>query len=100
MPKKKTFYREEEIYKQFYNIASVPQRTFIIFYAKDGGTMLRENHIEEMYQINRIITNVLNNTKYFDVPICHPFCDVNKPISVFWVMLKENPFVFSNKLRK
>lgn len=83
---RKNSYREEEIYKQFYEIASVPQRTFIIFYAKDGGTMLRENHIEEMYQINRIMTDVLNNTKYFNVPICHPFCGINAPVNLFWVI--------------
>ncbi|MCP9258124.1 BMA-PTR-11, isoform a [Dirofilaria immitis] len=58
--------REEEIYMQFYNITIVPQRTFIIFYAKDSGTMLRRNHIEEMYQIDRLMTDVLHNTEYFD----------------------------------
>uniref|UniRef100_A0A1I7V933 SSD domain-containing protein n=1 Tax=Loa loa TaxID=7209 RepID=A0A1I7V933_LOALO len=75
---------------QFYNIASVPQRVFIIFYAKDGGTILRENHIEEMYQIHRIMTDVLNNTEHFDVPMCHPFCDINKPINLFWDEIRKN----------
>uniref|UniRef100_A0A5S6PMJ0 SSD domain-containing protein n=3 Tax=Brugia TaxID=6278 RepID=A0A5S6PMJ0_BRUMA len=89
-PPKSRAAREEEIYKQFYNIASVPQRAFIIFYAKDGGTMLRESHIDEMFQINKIMTDVLNNTEYFDLPICHPFCDVNKPISIFWDEFKKN----------
>ncbi|VDO56528.1 unnamed protein product [Brugia timori] len=52
--------------------------------------MLRESHIDEMFQINKIMTDVLNNTEYFDLPICHPFCDVNKPISIFWDEFKKN----------
>ncbi|CAG9536764.1 unnamed protein product [Cercopithifilaria johnstoni] len=83
-PPKSRATREEEIYKQFYEIGSVPQRTFMIFYAKDGGTMLRKNHIEEMYQINRIMTDVLNSTEYSHLPICHPFCNINAPFDLFW----------------
>ncbi|KAM3723201.1 Patched-related protein [Dirofilaria immitis] len=82
--------REEEIYMQFYNITIVPQRTFIIFYAKDSGTMLRRNHIEEMYQIDRLMTDVLHNTEYFDVPICHPFCSINEPIKLFLKEFNKN----------
>ncbi|VDK65261.1 unnamed protein product [Onchocerca ochengi] len=82
--------REEEIYKKFYNITIVPQRAFIIVSAKDGGTMLRKNHIEEMYQINRLMTDALHKAEYFDVPICHPFCRLNEPVKLFWEEFNKN----------
>ncbi|OZC09552.1 hypothetical protein X798_03510, partial [Onchocerca flexuosa] len=89
-PPKSRAVREEEIYKQFYNITIVPQRVFIIFSAKDGGTMLRKNHIEEMYQVNRLMTDALHNAEYFDVPICHPFCLLNEPVKLFWKEFNKN----------
>ncbi|KAL4002759.1 Patched family protein [Acanthocheilonema viteae] len=89
-PPKSRAAREEEIYKQFYEITTAPQRTFIIFYAKDGGTMLRKSHMEEMFQINGIMADTLNSTEYFDVPICHPFCDINTSVKLFWDALTKH----------
>uniref|UniRef100_A0A915PIF6 SSD domain-containing protein n=1 Tax=Setaria digitata TaxID=48799 RepID=A0A915PIF6_9BILA len=52
--------------------------------------MLREREIREVYEINQIMTDVLNNVKYFGMPICHPFCQLNEAVRLFWDELNKN----------
>lgn len=78
-------FREEHIFTHFFNITNTPQRAFIVFHAKDGGTMLRPEHIREMYQIDKVMTDALENADHWGVPMCHPICHLNTAISIFWV---------------
>lgn len=78
-------FREEKIYLEFYNLTATPQRAFIIFTAKDGGTMLRKKHMEEMYKIDRLLNGPLNITDENGRRMCEPLCNINLPLYFFWV---------------
>ncbi|VDM95086.1 unnamed protein product [Thelazia callipaeda] len=75
--------KEEAVFLQFYNITNVPWHLVLLFEAKDGGTMLRENHMQEMYKIDKDIYDAFNAV-HFARPICYPFCHVNMPVKFFW----------------
>lgn len=89
-PPKSRASREEHIFTHFFNITNIPQRAFIVFHAKDGGTMLRPEHIREMYQIDKMMTDVLENADHWGVPMCHPICHLNTAISIFWKEFSRN----------
>ncbi|VDK81526.1 unnamed protein product [Gongylonema pulchrum] len=70
---------------QFYNISTTPQRAFIIFSAKDAGTMLRPEHFAEMYQIDELMRDAFEHADHWGAPLCHPLCNLNTALKLFWV---------------
>lgn len=74
------FFSEHEVYKEFYNLTKSPQRSFILFKAKDSGSMLRLNQINDVLSLDKRFISVLK-TKDPKTGIrgCDPLCDLNVP---------------------
>uniref|UniRef100_A0A915NNT4 SSD domain-containing protein n=1 Tax=Meloidogyne floridensis TaxID=298350 RepID=A0A915NNT4_9BILA len=51
---------EASIYKEFFNLSTSPQRAFMLFKAKDGGTMLRVEHLREVLQLDFELDSTLS----------------------------------------
>ncbi|KHN83637.1 Patched-related protein 9 [Toxocara canis] len=90
--------REEAVHMRFFNITSVLQRTFILFYAKDGGSMLRKENMNEMLRIDSILRKRIEAVDASGQRGCEPLCTLNAPFFLFWKELrKAQENVFGNE---
>ncbi|KAJ1347780.1 Sterol-sensing domain of SREBP cleavage-activation [Parelaphostrongylus tenuis] len=50
---------ESQKYLEFYNLTVFPRRAFVVFLAKDGGDILRLDHLDEVIRFDKLITTAL-----------------------------------------
>ena len=79
------FFREQQIQTEFYNLTATPERSFIMFYAKDGSTMLDKKKMDEVFRIDSILRPKVEVNDSYSIRICHPLCELNTPLLIFWV---------------
>ncbi|KAL3117849.1 hypothetical protein niasHT_001440 [Heterodera trifolii] len=79
-PKNSKAMREERIYQQFYNMSNSPLRSFVLFSAKDGGSMLRPAHLREVLSLDAEVNGqVLRRDSTTGMRVCDPLCSLNGP---------------------
>ncbi|KAF7639517.1 SSD domain-containing protein [Meloidogyne graminicola] len=79
-PKNSKSMREASIYKEFFNLTTSPQRAFMLFKAKDGGSMLRKEHLSEVLQLDSELNSVLSlRDSKTGMRGCDPLCILNTP---------------------
>uniref|UniRef100_A0A914MG56 SSD domain-containing protein n=1 Tax=Meloidogyne incognita TaxID=6306 RepID=A0A914MG56_MELIC len=83
--------REATIYKEFFNLSTSPQRAFMLFKAKDGGTMLRETHLREVLQLDAELDSTLSlRDGKTGMRGCDPLCNLNRPFHLIAQNLINN----------
>uniref|UniRef100_A0A1I8B6C5 SSD domain-containing protein n=1 Tax=Meloidogyne hapla TaxID=6305 RepID=A0A1I8B6C5_MELHA len=83
--------REASIYKEFFNLTTSPQRAFMLFKAKDGGTMLREEHLREVLQLDSELDETLSlRDSKTGMLACEPLCNLNRPFHLIAQNLINN----------
>ncbi|KAI6191108.1 Patched domain-containing protein 3 [Aphelenchoides bicaudatus] len=80
---------ESDALKAFYNTTGEPQMTALIITAKDGGSLLRLDHLSEAVKLEKNLMNDfqvrLEDGKPFVFnDLCEPYCNLNRPIEVFY----------------
>uniref|UniRef100_A0A915AY64 SSD domain-containing protein n=1 Tax=Parascaris univalens TaxID=6257 RepID=A0A915AY64_PARUN len=81
--------REEAIHMRFFNVTSSPQRAIILFYAKDGSSMLNKANVDEMLRIDQILRQTIEAIDENGKRPCEPMCTLNAPFFLFWKELEE-----------
>lgn len=78
------------MYREFFNLTTSPQRSFVLFTAKDNGSMLRGEQLEEVHQLDSYLTASLTVVDPITgVPRCTPLCKINQPFHVIANALKK-----------
>ncbi|VDK18527.1 unnamed protein product [Anisakis simplex] len=71
-------------------MTSSPRRTFILFYAKDGSSMLKSQNMDELLRIDAILRKQIELIdERSGEKICEPLCRINRPFFIFWDELKK-----------
>jgi hypothetical protein len=52
-------FSENRVYKEFFNLTKSPQRSFVLFSAKDGGSMLRPDQIRDVQKLDKRFSDFL-----------------------------------------
>ncbi|KAI1725332.1 patched family domain-containing protein [Ditylenchus destructor] len=86
---------ESLVYKEFYNLTTLPQRAFMLFSAKDGGSMLRYNQLSDVHKMHEEFMSVLRkrDSQTGDRG-CDPLCNLNRPFHIISSRLLD---IYANK---
>uniref|UniRef100_A0A1I8ARW9 SSD domain-containing protein n=1 Tax=Steinernema glaseri TaxID=37863 RepID=A0A1I8ARW9_9BILA len=74
---------ETDVYNEFYNLSALPQRSFVLFTARDNGSMLRPSCVDEVLRVDRILREQLERRGPDGRRSCDPLCDLNAPFHLF-----------------
>uniref|UniRef100_A0A158PH62 SSD domain-containing protein n=1 Tax=Angiostrongylus costaricensis TaxID=334426 RepID=A0A158PH62_ANGCS len=91
-------FSEARKYLEFYNLTVFPRRAFVIFLAKDGGDILRLDHLDEVIRFDSLITAALADRTPSEQGSCDPLCDLNRPFHLITKELRSNNSGTDNKL--
>jgi predicted RND superfamily exporter protein len=79
-PANSRFTHESAVYREFFNLSVLPQRAFIMFSAKDHGSILRVEQLKEVFKLDDYFTSVLRKRdNATGMRGCDPICETNKP---------------------
>uniref|UniRef100_A0A183BLX9 SSD domain-containing protein n=1 Tax=Globodera pallida TaxID=36090 RepID=A0A183BLX9_GLOPA len=82
-PKNSKAMREESVYEQFFNLSTSPLRSFVLFSARDGGSMLRETHLREVLSLDAEVNEQMERRDSLTgMRGCDPLCSLNGPFHV------------------
>ncbi|KAI6240930.1 Patched-related protein 9 [Aphelenchoides fujianensis] len=82
---------ENRVYKEFFNLTASPQRSFVLFSAKDNGSVLRIPHLRDVLKLDSHFSNVLREIDpSTGLRTCEPLCNLNKPFHLISTHLLES----------
>uniref|UniRef100_A0A915D233 Uncharacterized protein n=1 Tax=Ditylenchus dipsaci TaxID=166011 RepID=A0A915D233_9BILA len=74
---------ENRVYKEFFNLTISPQRSFILFSAKDAGSMLRLDQLGDVQRLDQEFMSVLRKQDSSSgTNGCDPLCNLNVPFQL------------------
>lgn len=86
--------RESNALREFYNTSGEPRMSVVLITAKDGGNLLRLDHLKESVDLSRHLMGTFevrleDGKPFFYNDLCEPYCNLNRPLEVFYVSLKH-----------
>ncbi|KAI6243617.1 SSD domain-containing protein [Aphelenchoides fujianensis] len=76
---------ELNVLLDFYNTTGEPRMTVVLLTAKDGGSMLRLDHMEEaQLPMNNFEVRLDDGEPFAYYQLCEPTCNINRPLEVFY----------------
>ncbi|KAI6188144.1 Patched-related protein 9 [Aphelenchoides besseyi] len=81
---------ENRVYREFFNLTVSPQRSFVLFSAKDHGSVLRQKHLNEVLKLDERFSSFLHEVDpTTGLRSCDPLCNLNKPFHMISKHLLE-----------
>ncbi|VDK66869.1 unnamed protein product [Onchocerca ochengi] len=78
---------EMSVLREFWNATGDPMVTVVLLTAKDNGSMLRDDYLNEIESLNNYLTNnhsvMYDNQPVFYEDFCSPYCRMNIALQLF-----------------
>ncbi|VDO59248.1 unnamed protein product [Onchocerca flexuosa] len=88
---------EMNVLREFWNATGDPMVTAVLLTAKDNGSMLRDDYLNEVESLDKYLTSnhsvMYDNQPVFYEDFCSPYCRMNIALRLFKVNIYQSSMI-------